>query len=311
MNWTAIKALNEIFESGSTKKKESLIKDPTFLFLLEQTGELKEGVGHIHQGPDFEKYYRKYHLDNYTLYTDFLTRSELLKPQLRFQESDIRILIELSEGMDTGDLHPIRNGIIEAEETVRGVSQMFFKNEKYLEKSDSLIKAVKQILKIEELANDKDQQYKYVLQCAYPEKIVLCENLDFLKRPSKPRKNNIELWYAGGKNIDKLNYTGQITLPIYYSCDWDYDGLLIYQLVKDIIPKIRLLPPTGIPKSIPGTDHDSQWKLSAANGLSGLDEGYYNETEKEIIRQLISDDKWIMEETNNLIKMLELIDSHG
>jgi len=307
MNWTAIKALNEIFESGRTKKRESLMKDATFLFLLEQTGELKEGVTHIHQGPDFEEYYRKYHLYNYTLYIDFLKQEELLKPQLRFHESDIRILIELSEGMTTGDLLPIRNGIIEAEETVRGVSQMFFKNEKYLENSDSLIRAVKKILNIEELANDKDQQYKYVLQCPYPEKIVLCENLDFLKRPSKPRKNNIELWYAGGKNIDKLNYTAPITLPIYYSCDWDYDGLLIYQLVKDIIPQILLLPPTGLPKSIVETDHDSHWKVSVQNGLSDLNEKYYTDSEMEIIRQLILKDQWIMEETNDLIKMLEMV----
>lgn len=132
-------------------------------------------------------------------------------------------------------------------------------NEKYLEKSDSLIRAVKQLLQIDELANDKDQQYKYVLQCPTPAKIVLCENLDLLKRPSKPRKHNIELWYAGGKNINKLNYIGPINLPIFYSCDWDYDGLLIYQMVKDIIPQIRLLPPTGVPKSIKATDHNSHW----------------------------------------------------
>jgi len=307
MNWIAIKALNEIFRSGSTKKKESLMKDPTFLFLIEQTGELKEGIGSINQGPDFELYYQKYHLANYTLYMDFLTREKLLKPQLRFQESDIRIIMELYEGMDNGDLLPIRNGIIEAEETVRGVSQMFFKNEKYLEKSDSLIKAVKQILKIDELANDKDQQYKYVLQCPYPEKIVLCENLDFLKRPSKPRKHNIELWYAGGKNIDKLNYTGPITLPIYYSCDWDYDGLLIYQMVKEIIPHICLLAPNGQPKSITETEHDSHWNSSSENNLSGLNEKYYIDSEKKIIRDLILSDRWIMEETNDLIKMLEVV----
>ena len=170
---------------------------------------------------------------------------------------------------------------------------------------------MKKILEIEELANDKDQQYKYVLQCPHPEKIVLCENLDFLKRPSKPRKNNIELWYAGGKNIDKLNYTGAIALPIYYSCDWDYDGLLIYQLVKDIIPQICLLPPTGLPKSIVETDHDSHWKSDIPDGLSGLNGHYFTETEKEIISDLMHKNQWIMEETNDLIKMVEMVEIKG
>jgi len=306
MNWITLKALHEIFEFKSTKKKGSLMKDPTILFLLHQTGELKEGINHINQGPDFEKYYRKYHLENYAKYTEFLTKYELVKPQLRFQESDIRILMELANGMETGELLPIRDAIVEAEESLRGVSHMFFKNEKYLEKSDSLIKAVKQLLQIDELANDKDQQYKYVLQCPTPAKIVLCENLDFLKRPSKPRKHNIELWYAGGKNIDKLNYVGPINLPIFYSCDWDYDGLLIYQMVKDIIPQIRLLPPTAPPKSIKATDHNSHWDPSSPDNLSGLKQQYYSDEEKDIIQQLINADEWIMEETNDLIAMLEL-----
>lgn len=309
MNWIALKAIHEIYESGATKKRESLMKDSHFLFLLQQTGELKEGVNTIVKGDGFDNYYQHSHLNKYLEYYKFLDKNGLLKPQLRIQEDDINILLGLEKGMINGDLIPIRDEIIQAEETVRGVSQMFFKNEKYLEKSESLISAVKGILGIAELANDKDQQYKYVLQSHQPNKIVLCENLDFLKRPSKPRKHHLELWYAGGKNIDKLNYVGEIKLPIFYSCDWDYDGLMIYQLVKRKIPDIRLLYPNGPRKSIVKTEHESHWKFKKESHLlSNLDPSFYSELEKTLIIELITSNDWIMEETNDLIEMINFTD---
>jgi hypothetical protein len=306
MNWVVLKALHEIYERGETKKKESLIADNSIRFLLDQTRELKEGVRTVIKGDGFDEYYKNNHLQNYLDYYQFLESAGMMKPQLRFQEADIKVLMELHAGMVSGELVPIRDEIIQAEETVRGVSEMFFKNEKYLEKSDSLIAAVKAILGISELANDKDQQYKYVLQSYHPTKIVLCENLDFLKRPSRPRKNNIELWYAGGKNIDKLNYIGDLTLPIFYSCDWDYDGLLIYQSVKQKIPLIRLLHPNGPHKGIVKTEHDSLWKFPANPYLlSGLDPALYSEKEKKLIVELITANEWIIEETNDLIEMVD------
>ncbi|MET3535783.1 hypothetical protein [Chryseobacterium limigenitum] len=304
MNWTVLKALNEVYNKGFTARRASFINDSDIQFLLEQTGELKEGIGRINEGIDFKKLYEKKHLHNFNKYVEFLNNNGLLTPQIRFQESDIKILMELKNGMDSGDLIPVRDSIIEAEETVRGVSQMFFKNEKYLEKSESLLSAVKTILNIDSLANDKDQQYKYVLQCDNPTKIVLCENLDFLKRPSKPRKHHIELWYAGGKNVAKLNFSGEIKFPIYYSCDWDYDGLQIFQMVKKIIPQIRLLYPNGIRKSIVETEHKSFWKTNE-NQISGLEIMNYNELEISLIKDLISNDSWIMEETNDLVEMVK------
>jgi len=310
MNWTVINALHEIYERGETAKRKSLLQDSKILFLLHQTRELREGVKTIRKGDGFDAYYRANHLQNYLDYQQFLTVTGLLKPQLRFQEEDIRILMELQAGMQNGDLVPIRDEIILAEETVRGVSQMFFRNEKHLEKSDSLVAAVKSILCITELANDKDQQYKYVLQSHRPARIVLCENLDFLKRPSKPRKHHIELWYAGGKNIEKLNYIGDIPLPIFYSADWDYDGLLIYQAVREKIPSIRLLFPNGVKKSIVETGHNSHWRFPGSPGaLSGLDHSLYSDREQALIRELIATDQWIMEETNDLISMVSSMDT--
>lgn len=305
MNWPALKALHQVFERNETKKTDSLLDDSLFQFLLRQTRELKEGVKTIYKGEGFDSYYRRQHLQNFLAYEQFLTDTGLLKPQLKFQEADIKILMELKASMKNGDLLPIREEIIAAEESVRGVSQMFFKNEKYLGKSKALVSAVKSMLAIAELADDKDQQYKYVLQSHEPTRIVLCENLDFLKRPGKPRKNHIELWYAGGKNIDKLNYIGDISLPIFYSCDWDYDGLLIYQAVKQRISAIRLLYPNGEPKNIQTTEHDSLWKTPEDPAkLSGLNPEFYNEKEQTLMKELIQNNTWIMEESNDLISML-------
>ena len=127
MNWTALKALHEIYETDWTKKRDSLMKDSLFLFLLKQTGELKEGVDNIIKAHGFDSYYRRNHLEKYLGYHQFLEDINLLKPQLRIREEDIDILMDIKKGMDSGDLIPIRDEIIRAEETVRGVSQMFFK----------------------------------------------------------------------------------------------------------------------------------------------------------------------------------------
>jgi len=231
-----------------------------------------------------------------------------MKAQLRFEERDIKVLMELQAGMESGELISIRDEIIAAEETVRGISEMFFRNEKHLEKSKSLIDAVKGILVIPELANDKDQQYIYILKSHQPTRIVLCENLDFLKRPSRPRKHHIELWYAGGKNIDKLNYMVDVALPIFYSCDWDYDGLMIFQAVKQKIPDIRLLYPNSHGKSIVTTEHKSLWRTpEQPELLSGLDPKLFLENEQSLIKRLIIANEWIIEESNDLITMVNSI----
>ena len=211
--------------------------------------------------------------------------------------------MEIEKGMVDGNLHELRNQIVASEETVRGVSRMFFKNEKYLLKSAALTNAVKQLLNIEQLADDRDQQYRYVLDCDNPKLIVLCENINFLKRPTMPRKHNIELWYAGGKNVPKLDYVDTRGLPIYYSGDWDYDGLKIFEAVKGRIPEIIMLFPDGTPKSIRKTEHSSLWRCD--DKLSGLNQSLFNKEEQKLITLLRKNNEWIMEESNNLLKMVQ------
>jgi len=296
-----LRKLHEVYLKGSTKSNTMMLEDPEVQYLISDTEELLDSGAYIKQGNGFTEHYEKQYLNSFEKYDAFLIRNQLKKPQTRFQENDIKILMGIEEGMNTGELSEMRKQIIEAEETVRGVSHIFFKNEKYLEKSDALLKAVKKLLNIKELANDKDQQYRYVLDCHKPRCIVIYENADFLRRPSKPRKYNVELWYAGGKNVAKLDYaTDTRNLPIYYSGDWDYDGLfIIYKLVKEKIPKIQLLYPNGKPLSIDKSEHKSHWRQN-------MDFQLFNEKEKALIQYLENKNEWIMEETNDLVTMLEM-----
>ncbi|MBO6496630.1 MAG: hypothetical protein JJ978_13745 [Roseivirga sp.] len=305
MNWIVIKALHKIYEKGSVKKNATLLNDSKVKHLINQTIELSVVGDSIIKNQGFDEYYQKNHLSNFHKYSEFLSENGFLKRQTRFKEKEIETLIDISEGMSNGQLASVRKQIIDFEESIRGVSRMFFKNEKYLINKEALTKAVKQLLQIEKLADDKDQQYKYVLECDEPKCIVLCENIDFLKRPTRPREHNIELWYAGGKNINKLNYADISTrnLPIYYSCDWDYDGLKIYELVKEIIPEIELLYPNGSPDSIKSSEHKSLWRRQET--LSGLSNNLYNPNQKQLIEELIQNDCWLMEESNDLIAMVE------
>lgn len=305
MNWITYNSLYEIYTKDRTPKKDTVMKDSYVKYLLKDTKELRADSTHLFAGNGFKQHYESKILPKYNQFKEFLSQNDLLKPQTRFEESDIVILMEMHTGITTGELLELKSQIVEAEESVRGVSLMFFRNDKYLEGKPALVDAVKKILGVEQFANDKDQQYKYVLECNNPKCIVLCENSDFLKRPALPRKNNIELWYAGGRNINKLDYADTRGLPIYYSCDWDYDGLDIYSLVLDKIPAIKILLPNATPKGIKETDHESHWLYrNSPEKLSGLKKEIFEDPQKEIIINLIKRNEWIVEEANNLVQMV-------
>lgn len=302
MNWIELRALNSLYKTGEVKINETLKQSGEINYLINSLSVLDRSHTNVFVLEGFDKIYEKDYLEKYNQYVTFLIENNLLKPWIRFDEKDIKILISIKEDMDNGNLEPLREQIIKNEATVRIVSLMFFKNEKYLLGKDALINAVKILLDIEELADDKDLQYKYVLECNSPKCIVLCENIDFLKRPTFARANHIELWYAGGKNITKLDYADTRGLPIYYSCDWDYDGLfIIYPLVKEKIPNITLLTPNAAPKTIKETEHLSRWENIKYRNIDSL----LTTKQKIILDNLIQHDEWIIEEANLLSEMLK------
>lgn len=301
MNWIELKALHNLYQNQEVKLNVTLSKSGEINYLINSLKVLDQSHDKIYSLNRFYKIYEDNYLKKYCLYEKFLLENELLKPHTRFEESDIKILINIKSLTDDGSLDELREQIIASNESVRGVSLMFFKNEKYLDDRSSLVNALKKILDVSEFSNEKDQQYIYKLECHDPVAIVLCENLDYLTKPNKPRQNGIELWYAGGKNVSKLVYAQTRDLPIYYSCDWDYDGLfIIYPLVMDKIPLIKLLTPNGEPKGIDDTEHKSKWLDNERNIDSLLD----NE-QKVILTNLIKNNQWIIEESNSLMGMLD------
>jgi hypothetical protein len=306
MNWIEHRALNELYTTGSVKINKTIEKSAEIVFLNRSLGLLQQKGNSLIASDGFFKVYETKFKDRYLTYLNFLKTQELLKLQTRFEENDIQILMNINDRMLSGELSVLRQQIIDYDESLRGVSLMFFKNEKYLLDKPSLIDGLKKVLDIEVFSNEKDQQYMYRLECDAPQRIVLCENLDFLTKPNKPRKHHIELWYAGGKNVAKLQYATDRDLPIYYSCDWDYDGLfIIYPLVKQKIPNIKLLLPNGAPKSILETEHQSLWQ-SKTKRDELADTGTFNTQELIIIDTLISQDQWVIEESNDLVTMLNL-----
>lgn len=306
MNWTVLKALDQLYQNQPVKKNRTLEESGEIAYLIDPLNLVQEQSKNFVLQEGYLDFYEKHYEANFEQYQAFLNNNSLLKSQTRFEEKDIQILMGIKASKDAGNLDQLRAQLIEFDESVRGVSQMFFINDKYLDSRPSVVDALKTILDISHFSNEKDQQYMYRLECDEPQRIVLCENLDFLTKPNKPRKHHIELWYAGGKNVTKLQYSHTRELPISYSCDWDYDGLfIIYPLVKQKIPNIKLLMPNGTPKSINETEHKSKWQNHIK--LEELTKnGVFNASELTLINSLIAQDQWIIEESNDLIAMLNL-----
>ncbi len=298
LNWRHLKALQQIYVDGSTRNKVD--GHPYFKFLV-QNGTLQTKVGKknvLEQGVNFPEYYQREHLAQFREYYDFLEKNKILFNQANFSERDILALMFVVEQ---------KQQILSDRYSRKKLSALFFKEgAKHLDKHPGLEKAVLSILEINEFPgrDPKDQQYKFVVNCPNPTVIVLCENINFLLMPWISRENNVELWYAGGNNIDKLNYLPEITMPIYYSCDWDYHGLAIYERIKDKIPQIILLTPSAI-NSRNATDspnHNSHWNPEIP--FSGLNLKNFTMSERFLIIDLISKHEWIEEENNDLVLML-------
>ncbi len=143
--------------------------------------------------------------------------------------------------------------------------------------------------------------------CINPKGVVLCENLDRLKNPWKVREANLELWYVGGNNIGIIDFIDPIKLhlPVYYCCDWDFDGLSIYSRIKEKMKaknrELNLLVPGTYEVSLPidSPHHNSRWDFN--KGLSGLKYEDFSDEAINLIERLIKDNKWIEEESLDIL----------
>lgn len=308
LTWRVLKAMNTLYiqkKIPAGNKSDSQIKH-----LLS-----RKLIGHQHGNSNYfvpldgyKDYYEKNFLQDFQQYEDFLLS---IDPEADGRKTctvrDIQTLMLIADQREEA-----RKSLT----TRRTFSGEVFKygGSKYLENRPGLDKMVLKILNIENFPSEdpKVLQWRFVVDCLNPELVVLCENLDFLKTPNVARQHNIELWYVGGNNTSNIHHISpeKLNKPLYYSCDWDYDGLKIYCRIKDILKskgkEVILLYPSNIQNRLPvdSPHHNSKWNHSIA--FSGLAPSYFTTKEIDLVNQLIKKNQWIEEESNNLLEMLSL-----
>lgn len=310
LTWRHLKALNQLFVS---KRTEAKILDNGYIknVLMEQKKLIKyksDNLKILEANSGYSLFYQQNFEVDYLHYETFLKEQNLeTDARKRYTEEDIKILMFIAEYKDE---------LAKNLTTIRTFSGQVFKGlgSKYLENKPSLKNTVCQILNIDDFPekDPKNLQWRLVVDCTNPNLIVLCENISHLKCSWKARNSNVELWYVGGNNIGIIDYisTEKLSEPIYYSCDWDYHGLSIYSRIKEKLRlkscNIKLLVPytyeTAL--SVNSPHHKSRWKSNEV--FSGLKETDFSDKARILINRLIKEDKWIEEESLDLLELLKL-----
>lgn len=307
VEWKYLKGLHQLYTEKKTKLK-ILNNDYINQILFKQKKLIRFKTGNhsiIEANQRYSEFYKQEFLDTYNYYNTFFEQSGIENNAKKpFTEEDLKALIfiyynkmELQKKLTTQK---------------KFSAQIFkYENSKYLENKPSLKNAVLQLLEIDEFPekDPKNQQWRFVVDCPNPKVIVLCENLDCLKVPIEYKKNNIELWYVGGQNTKPLLDipSEKLQLPLYYFCDWDYNGLNIYSQIRKIFAdktkNIEIIKPLSNAKrlSVSVKHHKSKWKKAIFSGLVKAD---FTEEQIKLIHELISNDEWIEEESMDLIKLL-------
>lgn len=310
VEWKYLKGLHQLYIEKKTKLK-ILNNDYINLILFKQKKLIKYKSGNhsiIEANNRYSEFYEEEFLDIYNYYNAFFEQSAIENNAKKsFTEEDLKALIFIYYNKEE-----LKNNLT----TQKKFSAQIFKyeNSKYLQNKTSLKNAVLQLLEIDEFPekDPKNNQWRFVVDCLNPKVIVLCENLDCLKVPLEYKNNNIELWYVGGNNTKPLEDISQdkLKLPIYYFCDWDYNGLQIYSSVKRIFKSkevdVKIIQPQtlGIAIDVDVNHHKSKWN---ENEFSNLKKDDFSSQEIEFINRLISENKWIEEESLDLIQLLKKV----
>lgn len=274
MNWKQIKQLNQLYCDGTTSIE--ILKSP-FVKRWEEMGYIETvNKKTVKKTSRYDPIYEKEYLNSYKLYKELLNNHGAF--ETNFSEQELHSLIQINHSKEE---------LLIKEKSQKEIATLYFNDAKYLKKESKLYRTVLSILGLDYLSIDEhDQQYLTVLHCKIkqPNAIILCENINQLR---KPRLNDIELWYAGGRNTAKLKYILEPVIPFYYLCDWDNRGIEIYQdIKKNIFPNIKILIPE---KPIKLLDIKSEWKTNINFELFSSDA-------QHLLNNLIPN-KWIEEES--------------
>ncbi len=308
LTWRHLKALNQLYVD---KRTDAKITDNGYIanVLMAQKRLLKfksDNNKILEAAPKYAAFYEENFKQDFEQYTLFLQTANLEDDARRkYTEDDIRALMFVVEQKE----ELVRNLT-----TIKTFSGEIFKGKgsKYLENRPGLKNAVCKILGITDFPekDPKNLQWRLVTDCISPKAIVLCENLDRLKNPWKARDANLELWYVGGNNIGIIDFIDpdKLSLPIYYCCDWDFHGLSIYSRIKQKMKvkgiNINILMPYVYNIALPvnSPHHNSEWDFNKL--FSGLKEEDFSEDAKKFINRLIRENKWVEEESLDLIDTL-------
>jgi hypothetical protein len=306
--WRHYCALNELYIKRQTSAK---ISSNSFVnaILIRQKRLLRPKMGNLkilEAQNGYRDYYEKEFKEDFERFNAFLSTHGLsVDARQKYTVKDILTLmfVEDNKSMLKANLT-----------TARKFSNVVFKGlgSKYLEAHPSLYKAVCRLLEISSFPDKEPQnlQWRLTVDCVNPKAIVLCENLAFLKTPWEARAHDVELWYVGGSNTAIIDYISndKLLLPIFYSCDWDYHGLRIFQNISERLKlkgcEIKLLFPSDPNERLPVVMEHHKSKWLSGKYLSGLEQSLFNVTYTALIQDLIKNDQWIEEESFEFVELL-------
>ncbi len=275
MNWSILKQLKEIYETGKTDK--NFIKTTTGKRLCENEYLTEPVKSAIFKKEGYNKIFESKYLTDYNLALSIINKFSLYNTNF-----------EISKLKSLKLIHENKKQIVD-NLTLKEIASEYFGGSKTVTKDTKLYHAILNVLETDNLPEDEhDQQYLTVLHCKnkVPKKILICENKNLLK---KKRFDNIELWYAGGKNINKLHFIQEPKIPLYYICDWDNDGIEIYYRIKQLFKNIELIIPQEQIKLKPTANH-IKWKIEIKDDLLSKEAII-------LLKSLVNNKKWIEEET--------------
>ncbi len=302
--WKELKALDDLYRH---KRTRAVIQGHPYInYLIHEIGilDLKpDNIKVIVSTDRFETFYEKEFKKPYEEAKKFLIENGI-KPTANkaFTIEDVKTLMLIAENKAELKSNPTN---------IEDFSNEFFGTSKYLKNRTSIRKAVFKILDISQFPFDeKENQWRLVVDNTQPKAVIMCENKSFLKQPWIAKETQTKLWYVGGNNIaiiDDIDEKG-FSKPIYYSCDWDLAGLQIYSRIKTKLKNrnknIHLLYPNEPHKRISTyiDYHNSHWDLTKS--LSGLKLEDFSKKELKLIKTLIDKEEWIEEESFNLQQMI-------
>lgn len=276
MNWKALKQLHELFASSETSNailKIPLVQRWYEMGLIEDVDKKTVAKTML-----YDSYYKKEFLQQFNSFENLLTSNNLA--ETNFKEKELLALLRIQNDKEE---------ILITGKSQKEIATLYFDSAKYLTEGSVLFNSILKILQVTELPiKEHNQQFLFVLHCKSkkPKTIILCENLNQL---SKSRLDNVEFWFAGGRNTAKLRFVSEPSIPFYYLCDWDNRGIEIYQdIKKNIFPKIQILVPQ---EPIKLETIISKWKTE-------IDYSLFPSEAKQILKKLIPE-KWIEEESIN------------